>query len=95
MALQITEKNGTFYLNGAMNAITSKFFIIHITYLLLDSSINKNVYLNMRNVTKIDKNGALALETLNSISTMNNKNLIVVGGNGEKIYDCIKVQNAA
>lgn len=95
MALQITEKKGTFYLNGAINATTSKFFIIHITYLLLDSRLNKHIYLNMQNVTEIDRNGALALETLNSISTMNNKNLIVLGGNGEKIYDCLNVQNAA
>ncbi len=84
MSLNISEKNGTFYLNGNINTTTSRFFIIQIEH-----SIQKyrNVVINIDNVNEIDRDGLAAINTLRAIALRNHKVFSILGYGCKEIYD--------
>lgn len=76
MALRILENNGTFHLQGNLNAMTSRAFIIHFEYLIKSL---KNVTVNIDKVKEIDTNGVSAFKTLYANALRQNKLFFVIG----------------
>lgn len=92
MSLRITEKNETFHLQGKLNSITSRSFIIHFEYLL---SITDELNLNIDNVHEIDANGITAIKTIYSKSLLDNKSMSIIGYGCRDIYDEFRNANIA
>ncbi len=84
MALQILEQNGTFYLEGNINATTSRSFIIHFEHVIKAS---KNVKVDIDKVKEIDSNGVAAFKTLFASALRNHKLFSVMGNGCKDIYD--------
>jgi len=89
MALSITNHNGTFFLKGKLNSSTSRFFIIHIEYLL---SINDSVEINVDGLNEIDFDGITAFEILKSIALKTFKRFSV--NSNIKLFNSIDHNNA-
>jgi len=89
MALQISENNGTFHLEGTLNATTSRSFIIHFEHLM--NSL-KNITINIENVKEIDTNGVAAFKSLLANALRNHKLFSVTGNGCKDIYE--EFQNA-
>ena len=83
MALQILENNGTFHLEGNLNATTSRSFIIHFEHLI---SRLKKVTVNIEKVKEIDRNGVTAFKILLANALRNNKLFSITGNGCEDIY---------
>ncbi len=92
MALQILENNGTFNLQGSLNATTTRFFIIHFEYLI--NSV-KDVTVDIGELKNIDSNGVEALKTLMAIALRNNNVFSVIGDGCKDIYDDYRSSFAA
>lgn len=84
MALQILEHNGTFHLQGNLNATTSRSFIIHFEYMI---ETTKNVRVNIDKVKEIDSNGVAAFKTLFASALRHQKLFSVLGNGCKDIYD--------
>lgn len=84
MALQILEHNGTFYLQGNINATTSRSFIIHFEHMI---ETFKNVKINIDKIKEIDSNGVAAFKTLFATALRNHKLFSVTGNGCKDIYD--------
>ncbi|AZJ31496.1 hypothetical protein SAMN05444344_2092 [Tenacibaculum mesophilum] len=84
MALQISENNGTFYLNGKINNTTVRSFIIHFEYCIEKC---KNVVINIDNVNEIGVTGLNAIKTLMAIALKQHKMFSVVGYGCKEVYD--------
>jgi len=61
MALEITENNGTFFLNGNINSATSNFFRKHLESL---KHLNKDFSISIDNTMVIDANEMILLKQL-------------------------------
>lgn len=92
MALQILENNGTFHLQGILNATTSRAFMNHFEHLLTSF---KDVTVNIDKVKKIDKKGVLALKTLYVNALRENKLFSVIGNGCKDIYNEFNHQQVA
>jgi len=92
MALQISEKQGKFYLKGKLNNSTSRFFI---TYFEHNLKQYKNVTINIDNVNEISKDGLDAIGTLTAIALKNDKLFSVTGYGCKEIYDHFNEMNVA
>ena len=84
MALQILEHNGTFYLQGNLNATTSRSFIIHFDYMI---KTIKNITVNIDKVKEIDVNGVAAFKTLFATALKQQNSFSVIGNGCKDIYD--------
>jgi ABC-type transporter Mla MlaB component len=92
MALQILENNGIFFLEGNLNATTSRSFIIHFEYLINKYS---SITINIGRLKGIDSNGVSAIKSLFA-NALRNQKLFSVNGLGSKdIYEDIQSDNAA
>lgn len=87
MALQITENNGTFYLNGKLNNTTADFFKNYFTQIL---STTKNSILNIDKVTEINKTCLAALRDLKVNALLQEKSFSIIGYGCKEIYDDFK-----
>jgi hypothetical protein len=83
MALQITQQNGTFLLNGQLNSTTSRSFIIHFEFIIEQ---HQNVVVNIDGVTEIDPDGLEGIKTLTAIALRNHKMFSVIGNGYKDIY---------
>lgn len=83
MALQILENNGIFYVNGKINASTTRSFMIHFDY-VLDGK--KKVIIDVNALKEIDVSGLEAFKTLYRIAIKNNKILSIIGCRSKDIY---------
>ncbi|CAM1365581.1 conserved protein of unknown function [Tenacibaculum soleae] len=92
MALQISQKNGKFYLNGKLNSATSRFFITYFKYNL---EKHKNVSVNINNLNEISKDGLKAIGTLIEVALKKNKLFSVAGYGCKDIYDHFNDMNVA
>lgn len=92
MALRIKENNGTFFIEGSINASTLKQFKNHMEFLIL---YTKGVTLNIEGVEEIDKNGMNALRDLYTASLVNNKPFYIVGTGCKEIFDDFESNFAA
>jgi len=92
MALQILENNGTFYLQGNINATTSQHLIIHIEQIATNA---KEVTLDIGNITEIDDNGVSALKKLFLNALRNKKTFSIVGEGCKELYTDFNTPNAA
>ncbi|MEX6625512.1 hypothetical protein PG913_06815 [Tenacibaculum pacificus] len=92
MALQITQKNGTFYLKGKLNNSTSKFFIIFFDF---NIKKNKQVTINIDNLDEITKDGLNAINILTRKSKKTAKNFSIIGLGCKEIYDHFDEINVA
>ncbi|OIQ30362.1 MAG: hypothetical protein BM564_03055 [Bacteroidetes bacterium MedPE-SWsnd-G2] len=93
MALKITEKNGIFMVEGAINTATSKYFESHIWAI-----INKynNVTINIDNVNYIDSNGLSILRNVYLSCLMKYNIAFYIVGNGcKEIYDDFRFNKVA
>ena len=84
MALQILEHNGTFHLQGNLNATTSRSFIIHLEHRI---ETVKDVTVNIDKVTEIDSNGVAAFKTLFASALKQHKGFFVTGNGCKDIYE--------
>ncbi len=92
MALQISQKNGKFYLNGKLNSTTSRFFIIYFEHNIEQL---KSVTINIDNVNEISRDGLEAISTLTAIALRNDKLFSVTGYGCKEIYDDFNQMNVA
>lgn len=92
MALQILEKNGTFYLDGKINTVTARALIIHFDYMIEKKN---NVVINIDNVNEIDRDGVEAIKTLNAMALKNYKMFSVIGNGCEDIYKDFRTSQVA
>ena len=83
MALQITQQNGTFLLNGQLNSTTSRSFIIHFEYIIEQ---HQNVVINIDGVDEIDYDGLEGIKTITAIALRNHKMFSVIGNGCKDIY---------
>lgn len=83
MALQITQQNGTFLVNGQLNSSTTRSFIIHFEEII---ELHTNVVINIDEITEIDENGLEGIKTLTAIALQNNKMFSVIGNGSKDIY---------
>ena len=87
MSLQISKKNGEFYLKGKLNIVTTRPFIVHFEYIIEQLSMH-SVVINIDSLNHIDKDGFEAMKTLKAIALRNQKILYIIGdGCKEEVYD--------
>jgi len=82
MSLIITENNGTFFLNGNINAETSKLLKNHLESLLDQKN---EITINLEAVTQIDYNGAVVLKSIYNTALQQNVTLLIVGRDHKEI----------
>ncbi|WP_435415304.1 hypothetical protein [Polaribacter aestuariivivens] len=92
MSLQISEQNGTFHLNGKLNASTLNFFNTYFEYNL---SQEKSIVVNIDKVIEIDKNGVEAFRNFTKNAFLNQKVFQIVGNGCKEIYDDFNQTNVA
>lgn len=92
MALEIKENNGTFFIEGMINASTVKQFKNHVEFLML---YTKGVTLNIDSVTEIDANGMHALRDLYTIALIENKSFYITGNGCKEIFQDFESNLAA
>ncbi|TWO32716.1 STAS domain-containing protein [Seonamhaeicola sediminis] len=92
MALKIKENNGTFFIEGSINASTVKQFKNHVEFLLL---YTKGVTLNIDEVTEIDTNGMHALRDLYTVALIKNKSFYIIGNGCKEIFQDFESNLAA
>lgn len=92
MALQITQKNGTFYLKGKLNNSTSKFFIVFFDF---NIKRKKEVIINIDNLDEITKDGLNAINILTEKSKRTAKVFSIIGLGCKEIYDHFEEINVA
>ncbi|QXP73682.1 hypothetical protein H0I31_12330 [Tenacibaculum sp. AHE15PA] len=92
MALQISQKNGNFFLNGKLNSTTSRFFIIYFEHNIEQL---ESVTINIDNVNEISRDGLEAISTLTAIALRNDKLFSVTGYGCKEIYDDFNQMNVA
>lgn len=83
MALQITQQNGTFLLNGKLNTTTTRSFIIHFEYIIEQQ---ENVVINIDGIKEIDQDGLEGIKTVTAIALRNHKLFSVIGNGCKDIY---------
>lgn len=83
MALQITQQNGTYSVNGQLNSATTRSFIIHFEHIIEQ---HENVVVNIDGVTEIDHDGLEGIKTVTSIALRNHKMFSVIGNGCKDIY---------
>ncbi|WP_430411077.1 STAS domain-containing protein [Kordia sp.] len=83
MALQITQQNGTFLVDGQLNSATTTSFMNHFKYIIEQQ---QNVVLNIDGVTEIDYDGLAGIKTLTAIALRNHKMFSVIGNGCKDIY---------
>jgi ABC-type transporter Mla MlaB component len=84
MALQILEKNGTFYLDGHLNTSTLKSFTSYFDYNLSQSN---KVIINIDSIIEIDKSGLEAMRKFTQVAVLKQKIFSIVGYGCKEIYD--------
>lgn len=87
MALQIIEKNNTYYLKGSMNQNTSEGVILYFENLI---RAFQKVIVNIDGVQEIDKNGVTVFKKLFSNAFQMKKEFLVIGNGCKDIYDDIE-----
>ena len=92
MSLQITEKQGTYYLKGKINASTFKAFETYFKYNL---QIENKIIVNIDNVTEIDKAGLDTMRDLTKTAMLNLKTFSIIGYGCKDIYDDFNATIAA
>ncbi len=92
MALKIKDNNGTFFINGSINASTVKQFKNHIEFLIL---YTKELTLNIDGVKNIDSNGMRVFRELYTTALISNKDFYVVGNGCKDIFNDFKSNLAA
>ncbi|AUP77642.1 STAS domain-containing protein [Flavivirga eckloniae] len=84
MALRITEQNGIFFLEGAINVSTTLNFQNHLESIL---NQKKGLTIDVENVTEIDPSGMQVLRELYSKAQSKKRPFFVVGTGCKEIYD--------
>lgn len=84
MALQITQKDETFYLKGQLNVTSKLAFITHFNQLFRKEN---KIAVNIEDVNEIDKQGLQALFFMMEKAEKYNKIFSVVGYGCKEIYD--------
>ncbi len=92
MPLKITEQNGTFLVDGMINAITAKDFQKHFEFIL---SSHGELTIDIENVKEIDVNGMSALKAIYTSAFTYNKKFFIVGYGCIEIYDDFSHTDAA
>lgn len=92
MSLTIKENNGTFLVEGSINATTVKQFKNHLDFLLLYTT---SLTINIDGVTAIDANGMNALRDLYKTALICSKPFEITGYGCKEIYDDFKYNEAA
>ncbi len=92
MALQILEHNGTFYLQGNLNASTAPSLITHLEHTM---NAVKEVTVDIDKVEAIDANGVTALKTLFLNALNNKKTFSIVGYGCKELYTDFNSPSAA
>ncbi len=92
MALQITEQNGTMYLKGRLNSITSNACYNHLQY-----SLERNGFLviDINQVDAIDVSGISILKALYNSVLINNSRFYFTGNGCKELTDEIRFNYAA
>ncbi|TGV00667.1 STAS domain-containing protein [Flavivirga rizhaonensis] len=92
MALKITEQNGTFLVEGTINANTALNFQNHLETIL---NVYETLTIDIENVTEIDASGMNALRALYSNALIYNRPFYILGTGCKEVYDDFMFTNAA
>ena len=92
MALTITEKNGVFIVEGALNASTSKSLLTHCKSLL---KVCGKICIDVQQIACIDKNGLLTIRSLYEFAKQSNTIFRVVGDGFNENHNEVSVKQAA
>ena len=87
MSLIITEIKGTFFLNGKINSITSKFLKNHLELLI---SLKKDLTINIEAVQEIDPHGVFVLKDLYKKAINDNNKFWITGYGSKELYEEFK-----
>jgi len=90
MSLQISKKNGIFYLKGKINSSTLKSFITYFEYNLSQS---KKIIINIDKILEIDRGGVEAIYNFTKNAILKQKVFSVIGYGCKEIYDGIEQKN--
>jgi len=83
MALQISEKKGTFYVSGKIKTETLNGFLAYFEHAFKKYD---KVVMNIDEVTAIDVDGLKTLKVLDALAKANNKLFYIVGYGSRDIY---------
>lgn len=92
MALQITEQNGTMYLKGTLNSITSNACYNHLQF-----SLERNGFLviDINQVDAIDVDGVTTLKALYKSALINNAKFYFTGNGCKELTEEVRFHYAA
>ena len=92
MALKITEQNGTFIVEGTINATTAIYFQNHLESIL---NVYEALTIDIENVTEIDASGMKAMRALYSNALIYSRSFYILGTGCKEVYDDFTFINAA
>lgn len=92
MALKITEQNGTFIVEGTINATTAMDFQNHLESII---NVYETLTIDIENVTEIDTSGMKAMRALYSNALIYNRPFYILGTGCKEVYDDFSFTNAA
>lgn len=84
MVLEITQKNGTYFLNGKINASSKLYFMTYFEEILIKED---KVKINIGDIEEIDKQGLKALFYMMKTALDFNKEFSIVGYGCKDVYD--------
>ena len=90
MALTIKENNGTYQIEGALNAYTAKHFQLHCQMLL---KAYGELTIDIEKTSFIDTNGMRAIKALFKKTMTSQRKFYVVGTGCKDIYDDLRSAN--
>ncbi|CAM3567871.1 STAS domain-containing protein [Zobellia roscoffensis] len=91
MALQITESCGIFCVHGTLNLNNATILRRHISRYL---GSDRRIVINLERISKIDANGALALQQLYDFALKRNRTLTILGSTNEQVFSALNKANA-
>ncbi|GAA3612067.1 STAS domain-containing protein [Flavivirga amylovorans] len=92
MAFRITNQNGTFLVEGTINASTALNFQEHLESIL---NLQETLTIDIENVTEIDASGMHALRVLYDNAVTYNRPFYIIGTGCKEIYDDLKITKTA
>jgi len=92
MSLKISNQNGTFNVEGRLNAATALAFKTHMEYVF---ELNHELLINIDAVKEIDTTGLAVLKSLYLHALIKNKPFYILGNGCKDIYHDFRQSTAA
>lgn len=92
MALTITENNGVYQVQGALNVNTAKHFLSHCELIM---NIEKQLVIDVQFLSEIDDDGIGAIRALYKNALYKDFGFFIEGNNNKKLYEAFPFTVAA